>query len=68
VIIDVREEYITDKDPIKNAIVISEMNTPTRKMNKLLDTIEKSQKVLVLCDDPINCYDANMIGVKLEKR
>jgi len=44
------------------------MNTPTRKMNKLLDTIKKSQKVLVLCDDPINCYDANMIGVKLEKR
>lgn len=68
IIIDVREEYITDKDIIEGVIMISEMNTPTRKMNKLLDTIKKTETVLVLCDDPINCYDANMIGVKLEKR
>lgn len=67
-IIDAREEYITSLDPLDQVLIISESNDSTKEINTLLNSIKPWEKVMVMCDDPINCYDANMIWVKLEER
>ena len=66
VIIDSRpkEKYL--KKHIKNSINIPIMYTASTDLDKVLGQVPTCSKVITVCDDFVNCFDARIAGIKLE--
>lgn len=53
---------------IPGSINIPLMYTPTSKIEEVFGQLSGGGKVVTVCDDYINCFDARLTGVELERR
>lgn len=44
------------------------MYTPTESFEKVFSQVKEKSEVVVICDAYINCFDAKLTGIELEKR
>lgn len=67
-IVDVRDEIKFKTKTINWAVNISFLNTPTEKLDISLSQIKSWSEIITMCDDYINCFDAKITWIELEKR
>jgi len=67
VLVDSRLSEKYKKKHIKGSINLPTLYTPTSDLDKIISQIPKGSKVLTICDEYVNCYDARITGIKLEK-
>ena len=67
-LIDARENDKYEKKHINGAIHISMLGTPSTLLEQAFSHVQRWDKVIVVCDDYINCFDAKIVGIELEKR
>jgi rhodanese-related sulfurtransferase len=68
VLVDSREPIKLAKKHIPGSVSISMFNTATRDLSKAFSQIPPGSKVITVCDEYVNCFDAKVTGVELEKR
>lgn len=68
VLVDSRDPEKFQSKHIEWAINIPLMYTPSGEIEKVLWQIKKESTIIVVCDDYINCFDAKLTGIELEKR
>lgn len=68
VLVDSREPTKFKRSHIKGAINIPMFFTPTKDLEKVFSQIPPDSKVITICDEFVNCFDAKVTGVELEKR
>jgi len=68
VVVDSRIQAKYTKWHIPGSINIPIIYTPTGKMNDVLDQVHAGTDVITICDDFVSCFDANITGMKLEKK
>lgn len=66
ILVDAREKDRYDTWHIPNSVNISVINTPTRELEDVLSTLPVNSRVITVCDDVVNCFDARVTGVRLE--
>lgn len=66
-IVDARNPAKFESDHINGSLNIRILNTPTKEMDKLFSYIPPHSSVIALCDDYINCFDARITGIELER-
>jgi len=54
--------------PIRGGVNISTIFTPTAEFDELFAQIPPGSTVITVCDGFMNCFDAKLTGIKLEKR
>lgn len=67
VLVDVRGEVAQKKTPIMNAIPVSIIYTPSSLIDAMLAKVPVGSRVIAICDEYVNCFDAKLVGVRLEK-
>ena len=67
-IIDSRELKKFELQKIEGSISIPIMHTPSSELEDKFNQLPPNSKVLIVCDDYVNCFDAKLTGVELEKR
>lgn len=67
VLIDVRGEASQKKAPIVDAIPASIIYTPSSLIDAMLAKVSVGSRVIAICDEYVNCFDAKLVGVRLEK-
>jgi len=67
-LVDSREPAKFKKSRIPGAVSISLLHVPSSEMVKAFAQIPPGSKVITICDAYVNCFDAKMTGVELEKR
>lgn len=67
-LIDARSEDHRTRTPIESAIPISIIFTPSDEIDAMFKPIPTTASAIVICDDYVNCFDAKIIGVRLEAR
>lgn len=67
-LVDSREPEKFKKSPIPGSVSITLLNIPTSKLSAAFAQIPAGSKVITICDAYVNCFDAKMTGVELEKR
>lgn len=67
VLVDTRKPD-EDSQHIPGSIFISAFYTPTPELEALLVQVPPNSRVITICDDFVSCFDAKIVGVKLEKR
>ncbi len=67
-LVDSRQPEKFAKNHVPGSVNIPIMYTPTPKMNEVFGQVPKGARVITLCDDYVNCFDAKLTGVELEKR
>lgn len=68
VLVDSREPERFNKSHIKNSISIPLFYTPTRELESTFAKVPAGSSVITICDGYVNCFDAKLTGVELEKR
>lgn len=68
VLIDSRSSEKYASKHIDGSINISMMSTPSNKVDEVFWVISKGTRIIVICDEYINCFDAKITGIELEKR
>ncbi len=68
VLVDVRQEASREISPIPKSENISSIYTPTEELEAQLLHIAQDRQVITICDDFVSCFDAKIVGIKLEKR
>lgn len=68
VLVDSREPEKFKQSHIKGALNISMLFTPTANLETVFEQVPAHSKVIAICDDYVNCFDAKVTGVELEKR
>jgi rhodanese-related sulfurtransferase len=68
ILVDSREPIKFAKKHIAGSVSISMFNTATRDLLKAFSQIPLGSKVITVCDEYVNCFDAKVTGVELEKR
>ncbi len=68
VLVDSREPERFAKSHIKNSFNIPIFYTPTSKLESTFAQVPKGSTVITICDGYVNCFDAKLTGVELEKR
>ncbi len=53
---------------IPGSVFVSAFYTPTPELEALLVQVPPNSHVITICDDFVSCFDAKIVGVKLEKR
>lgn len=53
---------------ILGSIFVSAFYTPTPELESLLAQVPPDSRFITICDDFVSCFDAKIVGVKLEKR
>ena len=67
-LVDSREPEKFKKSQIPGSVSITLLNIPTSKLSAAFAQIPAGSKVITICDAYVNCFDAKMTGVELEKR
>ena len=67
VLVDARRQDAYAKSHIEGSINITIFFTPTDVLEQLFVEIPPNSKVITICDNYISCFDAKILGVKLEK-
>lgn len=68
ILIDTREPYKFKQWHITNSLNIPILHTPTIQLETKFNQIPKNSKIITVCDDYVNCFDAKVTGVELEKK
>lgn len=68
ILIDSREPKKYKQSHIAGSINISMFSTSREELETLFAQIPKQSRVITLCDEYVNCFDAKVTGVELEKR
>lgn len=68
VAIDSREPWIFKQRPIPGSWSITMINTPTADLAAAFAQVPSGSRVVTICDGYVNCFDAKITGVELEKR
>ncbi len=68
VLIDSREPSTVQDAPVDGSIPIRIMYTPTAQIDTVLSRVPAQSTVIVICDDYVNCFDARLAGIELERR
>lgn len=67
VLIDSREPGIFESEGLLNSLYIALLYTPTEEIEKTFAQVPPGSTVITVCDDWINCFDAKMVGIELER-
>jgi len=67
ILVDSRKSEKYNKKHIKGSINLPTLYTPTADLDKIISQIPKGSKVVTVCDEYVNCFDARITGIKLEK-
>ncbi len=68
VLIDSREPSTTREKPLAGGIPLRIMHTPTRQMDAILSVVPPESKIIVVCDNYVDCFDARLVGIELERQ
>lgn len=68
ILVDSREPYKFNQSHIAGSINIPIMYTPTIDLTKAFGQVPANSKVITVCDEYVNCFDAKITGVELERR
>jgi rhodanese-related sulfurtransferase len=68
VLVDTREPYKYKQWHIAGSLNIPIMYTATINLEDVFDQVPKGSKVITVCDGYVNCFDAKITGVELERR
>lgn len=68
ILIDSRSPEKYSEKHIDWSINISMMSTASNKVDWVFWVINKGTRIIVICDEYINCFDAKLTGIELEKR
>jgi rhodanese-related sulfurtransferase len=67
-LVDTREPYKFKQDHITNSVNIPIMYTPTINMDFVFNQVPEKSNIITVCDGYVNCFDAKLTGVELERR
>jgi len=67
-LVDCREPYKFEKSHIEGSISLPIMYTPSSELEKVFAQIPEGKEVITICDGYVNCFDAKITGVEIEKR
>lgn len=67
-LVDTREPYKFNQLHIKGSVNIPIMYTSTINLEKTFSQVPANSKVITVCDGYVNCFDAKITGVELERR
>lgn len=68
VLVDTREPYKFKQWHISGSINIPIMYTPTTNIENVFNQVPVNSRVITVCDGYVNCFDAKITGVELERR
>jgi len=68
ILVDTREPYKFNQSHIEGSVNIPIMYTPTINLEKTFSQVPTNSKVIMVCDGYVNCFDAKITGVELERR
>lgn len=68
ILVDTREPYKYIQSHISGSVNIPIMYTPTINLEKTFSQVPVNSKVITVCDGYVNCFDAKITGVELERR
>ncbi len=68
VLIDSRDPSTTKDKPLVGSIPLRIMYTPTSEMDTILSIVPQESQVIVVCDNYVDCFDARLVGIELERR
>ncbi|MFH0854839.1 MAG: rhodanese-like domain-containing protein [bacterium] len=68
ILVDTREPYKFNQSHIAGSVNIPIMYTPTINLEKTFSQVPANNKVITVCDGYVNCFDAKITGVELERR
>lgn len=68
VLVDSREPAKFQRSHIKGSLSIPILFTPSADLEKTFAQVPVGKKVITICDEYVNCFDAKLTGVELEKR
>lgn len=66
VLVDTRRPDEDSKN-IPGSVFVSAFYTPTPELEALLVQVPPDSRFITICDDFVSCFDAKIVGVKLEK-
>lgn len=67
VLVDARRPDAFATGRIENSLNITTFFTPTDQFAELFAQVPVQSEVIVICDDYMSCFDAKIVGIKLEK-
>jgi rhodanese-related sulfurtransferase len=68
ILVDSRQPDKYNQSHVPASINIPTMYIPSIQYNDVLGQIPANSKIIAICDDYVNCFDAKVTGVELEKR
>jgi len=68
ILVDTREPYKFNQSHIAGSVNIPIMYTPTITLEKTFSQVPENSKIITVCDGYVNCFDAKITGVELERR
>jgi len=68
ILIDSREPDKFESSGIEGSLFMALLYTPSEDMDRVFGQAPAGSSVITLCDDWINCFDAKMTGIELERR
>lgn len=68
ILVDARQPYKYEKSHILGSMNIATMHIPSVDYEKSFNQVAANSKVITICDDYVNCFDAKVTGVELERR
>ena len=68
VLVDTREPYKFKQSYITGSVSISVMYTPTIDLENVFGQVPARSRIITVCDGYVNCFDAKLTGVELERR
>lgn len=68
ILVDTREPNKFNKSHIAGSVNIPTMYTPFSEMEKAFGQVPANSRVITVCDTYVNCFDAKITGVELERR
>lgn len=68
IFVDSREPYKFSKSQIAGSVNIPIMHTPTINLENVFNQVPEDKSVITVCDEYVNCFDAKITGVELERR
>ncbi|MBT4849406.1 rhodanese-like domain-containing protein [Candidatus Parcubacteria bacterium] len=67
-LVDTREPYKFKQTHITGSVNIPIMYTPTVNIENVFAQVPANSQIITVCDGYVNCFDAKITGVELERR